>query len=278
MRYLSYLLAGVSIAFLLTACSRGAQSSANASPAAGGTVEAAASPMPSAAATEQGSPAASASPGASVAFSDINGIFAEQAIADEAKLGAFGSTSGQFRPNDPLSRGEFVQWLVTLNNAYFADSTGSQLRMPETAEVTFDDVPQSSPYWKYVQALVDAGFVVGVDPQHFAPDRPITRQEMVAIKYQVDVGRKATPDPSDNASKLSDYVDAKEVSPLYITAILLDLHDGGTGDIERVWGKTVYLHPTTPLTRAEAAVALSDIAGRKASDYAPTPSPTASSS
>jgi len=146
--------------------------------------------------------------------------------------------------------------------------------MPETAEEAFIDVPQSSPYWKYVQALVDAGFAVGVDPHHFAPDRSITRQEMVAIEHQVDISQKVTPDQSDTVSELAEYVDAKQVSPLYITAILGDLHDGGTSIIARVWGKTVYLHPTSPVTRAEAAVALSDIAERKASSYIPTPTPS----
>jgi len=271
---LFYLFAGALIALLLTSCSRGAQSAATASPSAAAETAGSASPMPSVTTTEQGIPASSASPAASAAFTDINGIFAQQAIEDEATFGAFGPTGGQFRPNDPISRGQYAQWLVSLNNAYFADSPGSQLRMPETAEEAFVDVPQSSPYWKYVQALVDAGFAVGVDAHHFAADRSITRQEMVAIEHQVDTGQKVTPDQSDTVSELGEYVDAKQVSPLYITAILGDLHDGGTSIIARVWGKTVYLHPTNPVTRAEAAVALSDIAERKASSYVATPTPS----
>jgi S-layer homology domain len=264
----------------LTACSHGAQSagstpSPSAEASAAGTLAPSPAtgteaPSPAASASEAAvqsqSPTASGSPAITVAYTDVNGIFAEQAIRDEAKLGVFDSTTGEFKPNEPITRGEFVKWLVTLNNIYFSDDSSKQFRMPETAEVSFEDVPQSSPYWKYVQALVDAGFVIGVDPKHFAPDRLLTRQEMVAIKFQVDVGTKATPNPADTAASLSEFVDKDQVSKLYITAILGDLHDGGTGNIDRVWGKTVYLHPTRPVTRSEAAVSLFDIAGRKASD------------
>lgn len=265
----------------LMGCSRPIKSENNAASPSAATSPAAseeASPETSSseAAAAPQSPAASGSPGLAVSYTDINGIFAEPAIRDEATFGVFGPANGEFKPNDTLSRGEFVEWLVTLNNQYFSDDATKQFRMPETAETTFVDVPQSNTYWKYVQALVDAGFVIGVDPTHFAPDRPITRQEMVAIKYQVDVGAKATPDPSQSASSLAQFVDKDQVSKLYITAIDRDLYDGGTANIQRIWGKTLYLHPTKAVTRGEAAVSLSDIAGRKASEVTPSPQPSAS--
>ena len=248
----------------LIACSKTAQTSTESTTAPEAAASATAAASESAAPSQ--APTSSASPVATVSYTDINGIFAQKAITDEAKLGAFESTNSQFKPNDPLSRGEYVKWLVTLNNVYFGDAPTSQFRLPEAPEQTFTDVPQSSPDWKYVQALSDAGFVVGVDATHFAPDRLITRQEMVAIKYQVDVGHKATPDPGDTPALLSDYVDRNQVSKLYITAIHSDLYDGGTGNIQRIWGKTVYLHPTQVLTRGEAAISLDNIAGRHASD------------
>jgi S-layer homology domain len=227
-----------------------------------------ASPTPTAseAGAASAAPGASGSPTINVTYTDINGSFAQQAIVDEAKLGAFDSASGQFKPNDPITRGEYAKWLVMLNNIYFNDDPTRQFRLPQSPETTFVDVPQSNQYWKYIQALSDAGYVVGVDATHFAPDRLLTRQEMVAIKYQVDTGYKKTPDPSDNATDLPEFVDANQVSKLYITMIIDDLHDGGTHNIARIWGKTVYLHPTQSLTRAEAAASLSDIADRNVTD------------
>jgi hypothetical protein len=256
-----YLLVGCVAAF--AACSKPSQSSG----------QSAASPQAIASATE--TPSATASTAAAtpsptpsgtpalptVAYTDINGIFAQQAITNEAELGAFGTPAGQFNPNGRISRGQYVEWLVTLNNIYFSEDASKQFRYPETAEQTFVDVPQSNPYWKYVQALVDAGFIVGVDATHFAPERPITRQEMVAIKFQVDIGQKATPDPSIHYTNLSAYVDAKQVNKLYLTAVDDDIYDGGSHNIQRIWGKTVYLHPRKDLTRAEAALSLDSIAG-----------------
>ncbi|HLI95655.1 MAG TPA: S-layer homology domain-containing protein [Candidatus Baltobacteraceae bacterium] len=260
------------IGLFVVACAKTAQTSSQsaASPAASPTsttsAMAAASPVATASgpvATAAASPAASGSAAVTVAYTDINGIVAEKAIQNEAALGVFESTTGAFNPNAQISRGEFVKWLVILNNDYYKDNLSNQLRLPETAEATFDDVPQTSPYWKYVQALTDAGFTVGVDAKHFAPDRAINRQEMIAIKSQVDAGHKFTPNPEDTTKTLTDhgFVDGNQVNKNYVTVMLADIYDGGGGNFERVWGKTVYLHPAQPVTRAEAALTLSEIAG-----------------
>lgn len=283
MHLFSKMLACALIGSLIIACSKSSQTSSQsaqsgASPAASPAASAAASTAataamsPAATATSAPSPAASGSPTA-IAYTDINGILAEKAIENEAALGVFESTNGAFNPNAPVSRGEFVEWLVFLTNAYNKDNLSAQIRLPAAAEATFTDVPQSSPYWKYVQALTDAGFTVGVDATHFAPDRPINRQEMIAIKSQVDAGHKFPPNPDDKAQTLVDhgFVDGNQVNKNYVTVILADLYDGGGGNFQRIWGKTVYLHPTQPVTRAEAALALSEIAGTVAPEASHAP-------
>ena len=214
----------------------------------------AATESPSAAPTAEAATAATASAAATVAFADIKGTFAEQAIRKEAALGVFGTTSGNFEPNKPLSRGLYVQWLVTAYNTYYKDRPSSQMRLPETAETTFVDVSSTSPYWKYVQALTDAGFAVGVDAKHFAPDRLITRQEMVAIKTQVDHGSKIV--VNVNAKATDQFVDRDSIDKLYRTIVNADMYDGSSHNFSRVWGKTNYFHPEKPLTRSEAAVSL----------------------
>ena len=261
MRISSVVLLGSAVAgcSILVACSNSGGSSSQSSPQPTATAAAAASPS-----TATASPATS--PTISVSFTDIAGTYGEQDIRDEAQLGVFPTTTGAFRPNDPISRGDYVQWLVTANNLYFADDSTSQLRFPSTNEDTFLDVTPSSPYWKYVQALVDAGFVIGVDATHFAPDRPITRQEMVAIKYQVDAGQKATPDPNLTAQQISELSDADQVAPIYVTAVYDDLNLNIAHNIGRIWGKTAYFHPTRQLTRAEAAISLAEIGDKQVTD------------
>lgn len=260
------------IGFLLTACSKSTKTTSPPAESprvmASATATEAASPSATSAeataamAPTPTAPAASGSPTITVAFTDIKGVFAEQAIRDEASLGVFGTTSGNFEPNKPISRGEYVKWLVTAYNIYYKDDPRSQLRMPETVEMTFVDVPSTSPYWKYVQALTDAGFAVGVDAKHFAPDRLINRQEMVAIKTQVDHGSKIVANPNDKAT--DQFVDRDSIDKLYRTIVNADMFDGSTHNFSRVWGKTNYFHPQKPVTRGEAAVSLSEIAGRTA--------------
>ena len=288
MHLISKMLACALVGSLVIACSKSSQTSSQstqsgASPAASPAATAAGSPAATggasplavatqAAATSAASPAAAAT-SVTVAYSDISGILAEKDIENEAALGVFGSSNGTFNPNAPTSRGEFVKWLVALTNAYNKDNLSAQIRLPQTAEATFVDVPASSPYWKYVQALTDAGFTVGVDATHFAPDRPINRQEMIAIKSQVDAGHKFPQNPDDKAQTLVDhgFVDGSQVNKNYVTVILADLYDGGGGNFQRIWGKTVYLHPTQPVTRAEAALALSEIAGAVVPEASHTP-------
>jgi hypothetical protein len=110
---------------------------ATAPPAAAGT--AAAAPAASAAAST--SSAATSAPLSKAAFTDINGADGADAIRQLAFLGVLDNTSGQFRPHDPISRAEYVRWLVRANNAYFTTHPEKRIRLAETGQATFLDVP-----------------------------------------------------------------------------------------------------------------------------------------
>lgn len=281
----------VACALAVVACSRSSQSSnAPASPEASATaaavatasgVETAAPPAgesPGSAASGSpaavmASPAASgavvASPAASgaasaaaavvVSFTDIKGIFAEQQINDLAQLGVFDTTTGAFQPSGTIKRSEFVRWLVKTNNALYSDDPSKQIRPAEGAEQAFVDVPPSQPDYKYVQALANAGFVVGIDEKHFAPDQNLTREQMIAIKVPVDLGG----DPYKNIG-LADvrvvfpFSDDDQISKRYYDAIYGDDFDGSR-NITRVFGQMKTFQPQRPVTRSEAALCISTI-------------------
>ncbi len=266
-------LAAISV---LAGCAKNQQSSsAPASPEAAatasgaGTETATAGATATAAAGASGAPTSAAATGSAqssssttivvVSFSDTAGIFAEQIINDEARLGVFDTTSGPFQPEASIKRGEFVRWMVKANNAYYQDDASKQIRPAEGNEQTFVDVPASNPDYKYIQALANAGLVVGVDATHFAPDDDLTREQMIAIKAGLDLGG----DPHKNTN-LSDvktaypFTDDDQISKRYYDAIYGDYFDGSK-NIPRVFGAIKTFHPQKPVTRAEAALTLDKI-------------------
>jgi hypothetical protein len=244
----------------LSACSGAnkSQSTAAASPAATAAAPAAATVAPAAAATATPAP----DPLAAAQFTDINGIFAEKAIREEAVLGVFNKTSGPFNPYGTLTRADYVRWLVLANNAIFKNAPSSQIRLAEPdSDQTFVDVPKSNPNFKYIQGMVNSGFVIGINKNHFAPDRPLTREEMIAIlnsRYM-----NGSKNPVADAPPTQYLNDGNQVSKPYWGLIDYDFsqpgYNPGFGNINRIFGTTKTLHPLKPATRAEAAIAIQRI-------------------
>ncbi len=243
---------------LLAACSGGnGSSSATASPAP----SPAASVVVAASPTMAGSPAPTATPAVpvrQVSFTDISGDFGQQQIQDEAALGILDSTSGAFKPNAPITRAQFVRWLVKGNNIYFKDAVSKQIRLAKTGPPLFADVPVNNPDFQYIQGLANAGYVIGIDKKHFAPNRVLTREELLAIKAPVDEGGNITAEP-DMKMYLDNYSDVDKINPQYMSAIHEDESVRTTRNIARIWGTLKALSPKKPVTRSEAAIAIWEI-------------------
>ncbi|HET9392930.1 MAG TPA: S-layer homology domain-containing protein [Candidatus Rubrimentiphilum sp.] len=262
------------IALPLAACSgNNQQSQATASPEAAATTVA--SPASVATTAAVAAPAAVATatptpnPTAVVKFTDISGIFAEPAIKQEATLGVFETTSGKFNPYNTVPRSEYVRWLVLANNIYFKGQPDKQIRLAEAnSSQSFVDVPKSNPDFKYIQGMANSGFVIGIDKNHFAPDRPLTREEMIAILMSRDANSsplpKAGPPSTWNyaagGGTLSvDFTDRDKVSKPYWGAFQLNNGWGNSyalQEVKRIYGNTKIFDPLKPVTRADVAVAL----------------------
>lgn len=275
MQFRSLAVSGL-IALSLAACSGGNQSSqatASSSPQAAATT--AASPAAVATTASAAAPAAVATPTptpnptAVVKFTDISGIFAEPAIKQEATLGVFETTSGKFNPYGTVPRSEYVRWLVRANNIYFKGQPDKQIRLAEAnSSQSFADVPKSNPDFKYIQGMANSGFVIGIDKNHFAPDRALTREEMIAILMSRDANSsplpKAIPPSTWNYSAggwtlVVDFSDRDKVSKPYWGAFQLN-NGGGSSyavqEIKRIYGNTKIFDPQKTVTRADVAVAL----------------------
>jgi hypothetical protein len=191
-------------------------------------------------------------------FSDITGIDGEQDIKNLAAIGALDTKNGAFDPTKPISRAQYVSWLVATNNIYFADQPTNKIRMAAASDTpTFVDVPPSNPAFRMIQGLANSGYVVGVDATHFAPDKPLTREQMIGIKAQVDSHGPTKGD--EGTRQFVHFGDNGQIDVAYLGAMWTDHSAVGTDNIGRIWGNINVFHPKKAVTRAEAAVSLSKI-------------------
>lgn len=192
----------------------------------------------------------------SVAFEDIKSVFGEKEITQLGQLGVFDTTSGKFNPQAPITRAEFVRWLVRANNAIFARSPDKILRLPETGKATFSDIPPTHPDFRYIQGMTNAGFVIGYDEKNFKPNQILTREEMLAIKAALD-HRVAI--ESYTGGPPGVWTDSNKISKKYWPALNVENVLQNNANVGRTFGTIKTLKPQAPVTRAEAAVCVSAI-------------------
>lgn len=193
---------------------------------------------------------------APVTFEDVKGVFAEKEIIQLAQLGIFDTTSGKFNPQAPITRAEFVRWLVRANNAIFAASPDKTLRLPETGKATFSDVPPTHPDFRYIQGMTNAGFVIGNDAKTFNPNQILTREQMLAIKVALD-HRVAIDRYTGGAP--GGWTDSNKISKQYWPAVYVESVFQNNANVGRTFGTIKTLKPQAPVTRGEAAVCISAI-------------------
>ena len=113
-------------------------------------------------------------------FPDVNvGDWFNTAVSTLTGMGKIiGYEDGTFRPNEPITRAEFV----TIATRFY-DYTAKY--EPDT----FPDVDADAWYADYIQAAVDMDLILGDDDGTFRPNAPITRAEAAAIVNRM-LGRR----------------------------------------------------------------------------------------
>lgn len=109
-----------------------------------------------------------------------------------------GMEDGRFRPDDPLSRGQLAQVLWTVGGCL--ESDGSR----------FSDAAPGDWYYPAVSWCQQEGLIAGYEDGTFAPDTPLTREQLASILYRyaryAGSSLRATAD-------LSQYNDHQAISP-----------------------------------------------------------------
>lgn len=83
-----------------------------------------------------------------------------------------GTTENTYSPEQPTSRAMIVSILWRLEGS------------PETGTAVFADVPADQYYADAVAWAASKGIISGYDAEHFAPDEPISREQLASILYR----------------------------------------------------------------------------------------------
>ena len=167
-----------------------------------------------------------------------------------------------FEPNQPITRGQYANWLLTANNLFYSDQPGKKIRSAG-ASVTpaFQDVPPSHPYFGAIQGLAEAGLIPSAltgnsTAVNFRPDAPLTRESLILWKVPLDIRTPLPTASVDTVKATWGFQDAAEIEPLALRAVLADHQTGDFANILRAFGYTTLLQPQKAVTQAEAAATL----------------------
>lgn len=181
--------------------------------------------------------ATGAVPAASLAaegnFKDIEGVksWAGDAIAYLVEKGAIeGFGNGEFRPNEPLTRGQIAKVLAI----------ALDLDIDKNAKTDF---PDAKDHWasSYIKAIQDQlpGVINGFPDGTFRPEDPVTREQLakiVAEAYDLEKDENADINFTDIGGWSKDFIE---------TLASLGIVEGVGGGL---------FNPAGPVTRAQAAV------------------------
>ena len=150
-----------------------------------------------------------------------------------------GVSEDRFAPEQPMTRAMLVAVLWRLFGEPYVDR-------PDP----FDDVPNRSWYANAVTWAAENKLIEGVGDGRFAPDAPVTREQLVTILHRME----PRPEPAASAGE-GRYPDFAQVSPGCRDALRWAVSLGIVEGSKQADG-TLLLHPGASATRAEAAALL----------------------
>ena len=137
-----------------------------------------------------------------IVFSDTHGHWAKETIGILAAMGKVGGVGdNMFMPDGELTRAQFIAFLAKATDG--VDVTKAQA-------ANFTDVPASSWATSYINWGYQEGIVSGVGEGLFAPDAPITREQMAVMLCNYAVYQSFALPQKDDA--FTDFTDKNSIS------------------------------------------------------------------
>ena len=179
-------------------------------------------------------------------FSDVlSGAWYYDAITFIAEKGiTTGTGDGKFSPDTTLTRGQFITMLL---RAYGIEANANPADNFSDAGNTY--------YTGYLAAAKAKGIASGVGENRFAPEQPITRQEMFTLLYNAlkVMGKLPT---GDSSKTLTDFTDSGDIASWAVDAMTVLVKSG------TISGSGETLNPEVTSTRAQMAQVLYNLLGK----------------
>ncbi|XP_072959268.1 uncharacterized protein [Typha angustifolia] len=177
------------------------------------------------------------------------------------------------QPGDLCTRREYARWLVVASSALSRNTSSKvypAMYVQHITELAFDDVTPEDPEFPYIQGLAEAGLIssklsrsdynvcVGGQQDYnlFSPDSPLSRQDLVTWKMALE--KRQLPEVDRKVFyQSSGYIDIDKINPEAWPALVADLAAGEQSITALAFGYTRLFQPGKPVTKAQAAIALS---------------------
>ncbi|XP_073119273.1 uncharacterized protein [Henckelia pumila] len=177
------------------------------------------------------------------------------------------------QPGDLCTRREYARWLVVASSILSRSTTLKvypAMYIENISELAFDDVTPDDPDFPSIQGLAEAGLIasklsrrdmqssVDEDPSPllFSPESPLSRQDLVSWKLALEKRQLPVVDRK-TLQQLSGFIDIDKIDQDAWPALVADLAAGEQGIITLAFGYTRLFQPEKPVTKAQAAMALS---------------------
>jgi hypothetical protein len=108
----------------------------------------------------------------------------------------------------------------------------------------------------FTPVLVNAGYVIGFDAKSFRPDEPVTREMLIGLIIGLRGPNRISMETGQAVVK-GGYTDYAKFSDRYVAAFYW-----AGGLVPKVFGPLKTFNPQKPVTRAEAAIAVTEASFR----------------
>ncbi|KAG9441264.1 hypothetical protein H6P81_017118 [Aristolochia fimbriata] len=176
------------------------------------------------------------------------------------------------QPGDLCTRREYARWLVSASSILSRNSMSKvypAMYIENVSELAFDDVTPEDPDFPSIQGLAEAGLIasklsekdmnkssdVNQGPILFSPESPLSRQDLVSWKIALEKKHLPMTD-KQILSNCSGFLDIDRINPDAWPALVADISSGEQGIIALAFGYTRLFQPEKPVTKAQAAIAL----------------------
>ncbi|KAL9164510.1 hypothetical protein ABFS82_06G108800 [Erythranthe guttata] len=177
------------------------------------------------------------------------------------------------QPGDLCTRREYARWLVLASSALSRNTTSKvypAMYIENISELAFDDITPEDPDFPSIQGLAEAGLIASKlsrsdmqsydnedsSPIYFSPESPLSRQDLVSWKMALEKRQLPVVD-GKILQQVSGFIDIEKIDPGAWPALVADLEAGDQGIITLAFGYTRLFQPEKPVTKAQAAIALS---------------------